>query len=252
MSAGLLHSKTALITGAANGIGEAAAELFAAEGATVALLDRDGDAAAAVAARIVSNGGRALAVPGDVTDEEGVARALRRVTDAVGELDAAFNNAGVPGEPGGLLAVGEAAWNRTLEVNLMGTWRCMRHEVAAMAAGGAIVNTTSLAGLIGAAHAAAYSASKHAIIGLTRSAALEFGTQGIRVNAIAPGPTRTAMLERVFASGARSEGDLTSRTALRRMAEPREIAEAALWLLSPRASYVTGHVLVVDGGQLAS
>lgn len=250
--AGELAGKSILITGAAAGIGAAAAELFAAEGAALVLVDRDAAACEGTAERLRDQGAQVQWISGDVTDAEFMASAVRLTQDVFGKLDGAFNNAGIAGPSGGLVDIVARDWNQTLEVNLTGIWNSMRAEITAMGAGAAIVNTSSLAGLIGAAQAAAYSASKHAINGLTKSVALEYGTAGIRINAIAPGPTRTPLLEKLFAEVPGSEERMVSRTALKRAAEPREIAQAALWLLSDRASYVTGQVVAIDGGQTAS
>lgn len=250
--AGMLAEKSILITGAAAGIGAAAAELFAEEGAALVLVDRDVHACEDTAERLRAHGHRVQWIAGDVTDADFMASAAQAAVDAFEKLDGAFNNAGIAGPSGGLLDVGEHDWNQTLSVNLNGIWNSIRAEIAVMGPGSAIVNTSSLAGLIGAAQAAAYSASKHAINGLTKSVALEYGTTGIRINAIAPGPTRTPLLEQLFATVPGSEERMVSRTALKRAAEPREIAQAALWLLSDRASYVTGQVFAIDGGQTAS
>lgn len=247
-----LAGKSVLVTGAAAGIGEAAAKLFAREGASLVVVDRDEGALAQLVALLEADGFSAIGLSGDVTDHAFMTDAAQTAVGSYGSLDGAFNNAGIPGPSGGLLEVEFADWQRTLDVNLNGVWQSMRAELAAMTAGAAIVNTSSLAGLIGAAQAAAYSASKHAILGVTKSAALEYGLRGVRVNAIAPGPTRTPLLERLFETVAGSEDRMVSRTALKRTAEPLEIAQAALWLLSDRASYVTGQVIAVDGGQTAS
>lgn len=241
-----LSGRAALITGAASGIGRASAIAFAAAGASVALVDIDADGLAHTAEAARALGPRAEALVADVTDLQQVTEAVARAVEAFGRLDAAHNNAGVPGPYVALDEYEEDDFMRVLQVDLAGVWRCMRAEIRHMRAqrSGAIVNTSSMLAAAAMPDNSAYIAAKHAVHGLTRAAALELGGTGIRVNAIAPGVTRTGMTSAV-------SDELLTRVPLGRIAEPEEIAAAAVWLCSPQASYITGSVLVADGGWLA-
>jgi NAD(P)-dependent dehydrogenase (short-subunit alcohol dehydrogenase family) len=241
-----LSGSAALITGAASGIGRASALAFASAGASVALVDIDteGLADAAAAARAV--GPRAEVLVADVRDLRAVTGAVGRAVEAFGRLDAALNNAGVPGPYVPLDEYSEEDFMQILQVDLAGVWRCMRAEIRYMRSqrSGAIVNTSSMLGAAAMPDNGAYVAAKHGVHGLTRAAALELGGTGIRVNAIAPGVTRTGMTSAV-------SDELLRAVPLGRIAEPEEIAAAVVWLCSPDASYITGSVLVADGGWLA-
>jgi NAD(P)-dependent dehydrogenase (short-subunit alcohol dehydrogenase family) len=241
-----LSGSAALITGAASGIGRASALAFASAGASVALVDIDteGLADAAAAARAV--GPRAEVLVADVRDLRAVTGAVGRAVEAFGRLDAALNNAGVPGPYVPLDEYSEEDFMQILQVDLAGVWRCMRAEIRYMRSqrSGAIVNTSSMLGAAAMPDNGAYVAAKHGVHGLTRAAALELGGTGIRVNAIAPGVTRTGMTSAV-------SDELLRAVPLGRIAEPEEIAAAVVWLCSPHASYITGSVLVADGGWLA-
>ena len=241
-----LSGCSALITGAASGIGRASAIAFATAGASVALVDIDAGGLADTAAAASALGARAEALVADVTDLHEVNRAVARAVEIFGRLDAAHNNAGVPGPYLPLDEYEEQDFMRVLQVDLAGVWRCMRAEIRQMRAqrSGAIVNTSSMLGAAAMPDNGAYIAAKHGVHGLTRAAALELGGTGIRVNAIAPGVTRTGMTSAV-------SDELLATVPLGRMAEPAEIAAAAVWLCSPEASYITGSVLVADGGWLA-
>jgi len=241
-----LSGRAALITGAASGIGRASAIAFAAAGASVALVDIDAEGLADTAEVARAPGSRAEALVADVTDLRQVTDAVARAAEVFGRLDAAHNNAGVPGPYVPLDEYEEEDFMRVLQVDLAGVWRCMRAEIRHMRAqrSGAIVNTSSMLGAAAMPDNSAYIAAKHAVHGLTRAAALELGGTGIRVNAIAPGVTRTGMTSAV-------SDDLLTQVPLGRIAEPEEIAAAVVWLCSPEASYVTGSVLVADGGWLA-
>jgi NAD(P)-dependent dehydrogenase (short-subunit alcohol dehydrogenase family) len=241
-----LSGRVALITGAASGIGRASALAFASAGAFVALVDVEADGLAETAAAAREAGSRAEVLVADVTDLRAVTAAVGRAVQVFGRLDAAHNNAGVPGPYVPLDEYSEEDFLRVLQVDLAGVWRCMRAEIRQMRSqgAGAIVNTSSMLGAAAMPDNGAYVAAKHGVHGLTRAAALELGGTGIRVNAIAPGVTRTGMTSAV-------SDELLRAVPLGRMAEPEEIAAAAVWLCSPEASYITGSVLVADGGWLA-
>jgi NAD(P)-dependent dehydrogenase (short-subunit alcohol dehydrogenase family) len=241
-----LSGRVALITGAASGIGRASALAFASAGACVALVDVDADGLAETAAAARKAGARAEVLVADVTDILAVTAAVGRAVQVFGRLDAAHNNAGVPGPYVPLDEYSEEDFLRVLQVDLAGVWRCMRAEIRQMRRqrSGAIVNTSSMLGAAAMPDNGAYIAAKHGVHGLTRAAALELGGTGIRVNAIAPGVTRTGMTSAV-------SDELLRAVPLGRIAEPEEIAAAAVWLCSPEASYITGSVLVADGGWLA-
>ena len=241
-----LSGQAALITGAAAGIGRASALAFAAAGASVALVDIDGKGLAGTAAAARARGARAEVLVADVTDLAAVTKAVDRAVELFGGLQAAHNNAGVPGPYVPLDEYGEEDFLRVLQVDLAGVWRCMRAEIGHMRAqgSGAIVNTSSMLGAAAMPANGAYVAAKHGVHGLTRAAAVELGGTGIRVNAVAPGVTRTGMTSAV-------SDELLTAVPLGRIAEPEEIAAAVVWLCSAEASYITGSVLVADGGWLA-
>jgi NAD(P)-dependent dehydrogenase (short-subunit alcohol dehydrogenase family) len=246
----LLENKVAIVTGASRGIGAAAARAFAAAGATVVLAARSTRDLNDIAAQIIADGGSALALPTDVGDPAAAERLVQRTVDGFGRLDAAFNNAGYGHMPTPLADLALDDFDTTLRVNARGIFLMMRHQIPAMlaAGGGAIVNMSSTAGLAGAPGMAAYSAAKHAIIGLTETAALDYGKQGIRVNAIAPGPILTHNLAR--ADDATRER-IGSHLPLHRLGLPGEVAAAAVWLCSGQASFITGATIPIDGGKLA-
>jgi len=241
-----LAGRVALITGAASGIGRASALAFAEAGASVALLDVDKDGLELTAQQLTAAGRDAEVVVADVTDLDGIRAAVERTVARFGRLDAAHNNAGVPGPYVPLDEYPPEDFLRVLQVDLIGVWHCMRAEIRQMRSqgSGAIVNTSSMLGAAAMPDNGPYVAAKHAVNGLTRTAALELAGAGIRVNALAPGVTRTGMTSSV-------SDELLRAVPLNRIAEPDEIAAAAVWLCSPQASYVTGTVLVADGGWLA-
>ena len=236
-----------LVTGAGRGIGRATALAFASAGASVVVLDTDGPAAEEAAALA----GTATAVQGDVTVTSDLERAVAVAVERYGGLDWAVNNAGITLHKKLRAAkITEDEWRRVIDVNLTGVFLGMRAELPAMLerGGGAIVNVSSVAGLVGSSAAdAAYSAAKHGIIGLTKTAALDYATLGIRVNAICPGPVNTAMVADADHMG----GFFETASPMQRMAEPEEVAAAAVWLCSAAASFVTGAALPVDGGYVA-
>ena len=239
--------KVAFVTGAASGIGRATAVAFAAEGARVAILDRTADALKETGEAVKDAGGEVLAIACDVSVPEQVEAAVAQVAERFGRLDIAFNNAGVENKATPLHEIELQEWDRILNINLRGTFVCMKHEIAQMVrqGGGVVVNTSSGAGIRGVAGGAAYAASKHAMIGMTKSAALDYAKQNIRVNAILPGNIATSMMDRF------TEGDIQKAIDLEpvgRLGKPEEIAEAVLWMCSDLGSFVTGSSVVVDGG----
>jgi len=250
----MLDRKTILITGAASGIGAAAARLFAYYGAQLVLLDRDAPGLVSVAADISG----AITAVCDIGDSGAVVAAVERAVVQFGRLDGAFNNAGIEGAGGRFHPTADYPadqFDAVIAVNVRGLWNCLRAEVPVMlaAGGGAIVNTASVMGWLGAPGMAAYVASKHAVVGLTRAAALDYAAQGIRVNAVLPGAIETPMLtERGFIANPGFAEFAAQAHPLGRLGQPGEVAEAAAWLLSDRASFVTGHTLAVDGGLSAS
>lgn len=239
-----------MITGASSGIGAAAARHFAAEGAAVTLVARRRDRLQELVGQIRASGGRAQAVPADVTDSRQVQAAVEQAVAVFGGLDGAFNNAGW-GAAGPLLhEIDDTVFDRVMDVNVRGVWNCLRHQLPLMARtrGGAVVNTSSTAGRLATGAIAPYVAAKHAVLGLTRAAAAEYGTHGIRVNALVVGATRTELLEPAIRSIPGFEQAAVARAVQRRLADPVEVARAAAWLLSDQASFTTGGAVPVDGG----
>jgi len=239
--------KVALVTGAASGIGRATALAFAAEGARVAILDRTAVALREPEAALKQAGGEVLVIACDVSVPEQVEAAVAQVVERFGRLDIAFNNAGVENKATPLHEIELQEWDRILNINLRGTFVCMKHEIAQMLrqGGGVVVNTSSGAGIRGVAGGAAYAATKHALIGMTKSAALDYAKQNIRVNAVLPGNIETPMMDRF------TGGDLQKAIDLEpvgRLGKPEEIAEAVLWMSSDLGGFVTGSAVVVDGG----
>jgi NAD(P)-dependent dehydrogenase (short-subunit alcohol dehydrogenase family) len=253
--AGLLEGKSALITGGGGGIGRATALAFAREGARLAIADVMGEAAAETVSLVNAAGGQAISLGGEVTSDAEVAALVAAVVRTYGRLDCAFNNAGIAGyqvDAGGKKTAewSEAAFDRMIAVNLKGVWLCMKHELLQMQGqgGGSIVNTGSIAGLAGLPTSSAYVAAKHGVVGLTKTAALEYADANIRVNAVCPGYIRTRMTEDTF----RRRGEtILAQVPMRRIGVPEEIAEMVVWLCSDRASYVTGAAYNVDGGWMA-
>ncbi|MFG6502234.1 glucose 1-dehydrogenase [Microbacterium sp. P05] len=243
--------KVAFVTGAGSGIGRATALAFAAEGASVVLADLPGAGQNDTLEQILAAGGTAAAIDCDVSRPDDVIAALDFTVSTFGRLDAAFNNAGIEQSQKRLTDLEDKEWDRITDVDLRGVFLCMKHEIPLMIAsgGGTIVNTSSGAGVIGITGQAAYAAAKHAVIGLSKSAALEYIGDGVRVNVIAPGVVDTQMIERV--SGGTEEGrkEMESQEPIGRLGRPEEIASAVLWLSSDAGAFTVGHTLVVDGGQ---
>ncbi|RAI57127.1 glucose 1-dehydrogenase [Roseicella frigidaeris] len=242
--------KVALVTGASLGMGRATAQAFAEAGAAVVLADRNEAALRAATDELKSAGHTVLGVVCDVADEGQVIAMVRQAVDTFGRLDVAFNNAGVQSPAADIADVGNAEYERVMAVNLRGVWNCMKHELRRMReqGSGAIVNNSSIGGLIGLPGRAAYHASKHGVIGMTRSAALEYAAKGIRINAVCPGTIETPMVAEMLAKEPDAMREILRDQPIGRLGRPEEIASAVLWLCSPGASFVIGHALVVDGG----
>ena len=248
---GYLDGKAALVTGAGSGIGRATALACAREGAKIVVADRVVEGGEETVSMIKSAGGEATFVPVNVTQAAEVKAMVAAAVSAYGRIDCAHNNAGIEGVFATTADYPEEDWDRVMAVNLKGVWLCMKYEIPQMVqqGGGAIVNTASLAGLVGAKRMPAYVASKHGVAGLTKTAALEYAKSGIRVNAVCPGIIHTSMVDRMFLS---RRPDLEDRLAavepMGRLGKPEEVAEAVVWLCSDAASFVTGHTMTVDGG----
>jgi NAD(P)-dependent dehydrogenase (short-subunit alcohol dehydrogenase family) len=254
--AGMLDGKSALITGGGGGIGRATALAFAREGARVAVADFVEDDARETVGLVNAAGGQAISLSGDVSRDADVREMITAVVGAYGRLDCAFNNAGVAGWHVGSVNQKTAEWSeesfdRMIAVNLKGVWLCLRAEINQMLTqgGGAIVNTASIAGLAGLPNAAAYVAAKHGVIGLTKTAALEYGEAKIRVNAVCPGYIKTPMTAGMTPERGAA---VLAQTPMKRLGEADEIAEMVVWLCSARASYVSGAAYNVDGGWMAT
>ena len=245
----MLVGKVALVTGAASGIGRAAALEFAAQGARLMLADIAAEAGAQTCVMVRERGGAAQFFRTDVTKADQVEQLVGAVLDTYHGLDCAFNNVGVF-DRADVAELTESEWDRVIEVNLKSVWLCMKYELKAMLerSGGAIVNTASTAGLVGSRFSPAYAASKHGVIGLTKTAALQYAGRGIRINAVCPGATRTPMTEKLLSEGDHMEQALVGAYPIGRLGLPEEIARAAAWLCSDAASFVVGHSMAVDGG----
>lgn len=244
--------KVAFVTGAGGGIGRAAAALFAARGAAVAVVDIKAELCAETVALITKAGGRAIAIAADVTSEEAVAAAVKKCVTDLGGLHCAFNNAGVNSPQFAFHEMAKAEWDRMIAINLTSVFLCMKHEIAHMlnAGGGSIVNTASGAGIVPAAGLPHYTAAKHGVLGLVKVAAQEYARRGIRVNAICPGVTDTPMMQAYIKGNAQLEAAMNATLPIGRMGRPDEMAQAAVWLCSDAASFVSGESMMVDGASV--
>lgn len=241
--------KIAFITGGASGLGRAAALQLAGHGARVAIADVQLDAARALVDEIEANGGSAIAIPVDVRSDEEIEAGVQSTVATFGRLDIAINAAGIGGPEVKTAEYAPDDWDRVIDINLTGVWRSMRHEIPAMLKNGSgvIVNIASVAGLGGFPRHPAYAASKHGVVGLTRTAALEYGRKGIRINALCPGFTLTPMVQEMLDAGLPTE-QLVARVPLGRLGTSEEVAATAIYLCSEAAAFMVGHALAIDGG----
>jgi len=245
--------KVALVTGASSGIGRATAVAFGREGARVVLANRSMEGGNEAARTVVAAGGEALVVPTDVTVPGQVQAVVAAAVEHYGRLDCAFNNAGGGVRRGTVTECTEADWDYTMDSYLKSVWLCMKYEILQMLdqGGGAIVNNASVDGLRAFPQSASYSAAKHGVVGLTRSAAVQYARQGVRINAVCPGWIRTPPVERYLARGVEAERAVLADEPIGRVGEPHEVAAAVLWLCSAGASFMLGHAMPVDGGYMA-
>ena len=242
--------KAALVTGAAAGMGFAAAKAFAEAGAAVALADIDAAAVERAAAELTARGRRAIAIVCDTSDEAQVKAMVERTAEVFGGLDAAYNNAGVNSPMTDTADLTPDEYDRILDIDLRGVWLCMKYELTQMRkqGNGAIVNCSSLGGLVGNPGRAAYHAAKHGVLGLTKSAAIEYAPRGVRINAVCPGTIETPMVKHMVETGDLSREAVAKLTPIGRLGRAEEVADVVLWLCSPYASYVIGQSIAVDGG----
>ena len=248
-----LQNKVVLVTGGASGIGRASCLAFAAEGAKVVVADRDLEGGKETVAMMRNTGAETIFMHCDVSNAPDVEALVKRTLETYGRLDCAHNNAGIAGPTARTADYREQDWDEVIKVNLKGVWLCMGREIPEMVKqrSGVIVNTSSTTGLRGSRLASAYATSSHGIVGLTKSAALEYATDGIRINAVCPGIVDTPMIQRHIAGDPKRTAQFNAASPIGRMATPDEIAQTVLWLCSDAASYITGHILIADGGRTA-
>lgn len=245
--------KVVLVTGGASGIGKATALAFAQSGAVVAIADITEISGHEVLKEVRKYSPKSIFMKCDVSQKAEVENLINETVKSFGRLDCAFNNAGIEGKMAPLTDLSEELWDRIIDVNLKSVWLCMKYEITQMLkqGGGAIVNNASIAGLVGFATAAAYTASKHGVVGITQAAALEYAKSQIRINAVCPGVINTPMIERAVKDNPQMKAGLVAGEPIGRIGEPEEIADAVLWLCSAGASFVTGQAIAVDGGWVA-
>ena len=250
---GILQGKVVLVTGGGSGIGRATSILLAKQGAKVMIADYVPEGAERTVKMIKEAGGEANCIAADVAITRQVEMMVDKTVATYGRLDCAFNNAGIEGKMVDTAEYPEDVFDRIMAINLKGVWLCMKYEIPQMLknGGGAIVNTASGAGLVGVAQLSAYNASKHGVVGLTKTAALEFAQKNIRVNCVCPGLINTPMVARMVDSGGMNEQEFLAAEPVGRMGRPEEIGEGVVWLLSEAASFVTGHAMSIDGGYVA-
>lgn len=246
-------NKTIFITGASTGIGRSTAVAFAKQGANLALVDVNSEEAMKTLELVQKEDRRAIFIKCDVSKDAEVKRAIAETLKEFKTLDVAFNNAGIEGASSPTAECTEENWDRVIDVNLKGVWLCMKYQIQQMLkqGQGSIINCSSIAGLVGFTNIPAYAASKHGLLGLTKTAALEYSKNNIRINAICPGVIKTPMIDRFTQGSVEAEKQFAAAEPMGRLGRPEEIADAVLWLASDKASFVTGHPLVVDGAWVA-